>query len=80
MSEALELAVVIPTFNELRNVPVLIAKLDAALAAVEQWPQEGLIVANVVEADSLAGDGARDPRHPGARLQRWPDRDRPARR
>ena len=34
MSEAasLELAVVIPTFNELRNVPLLIAKLDAALA------------------------------------------------
>ena len=31
MNEALELAVVIPTFNELRNVPVLVAKLDAAL-------------------------------------------------
>uniref|UniRef100_UPI0035CB9020 glycosyltransferase family 2 protein n=1 Tax=uncultured Sphingomonas sp. TaxID=158754 RepID=UPI0035CB9020 len=29
---ALELAVVIPTFNELRNVPLLIAKLDQALA------------------------------------------------
>ncbi len=28
----LELAVVIPTFNELRNVPLLIGKLDAALA------------------------------------------------
>jgi dolichol-phosphate mannosyltransferase len=36
MSEALELAVVIPTFNELRNVPVLIAKLDAALAG-RRW-------------------------------------------
>ncbi len=32
MTETLELAVVIPTFNELRNVPLLIAKLDAALA------------------------------------------------
>jgi dolichol-phosphate mannosyltransferase len=36
MNEALELAVVIPTFNELRNVPVLIAKLDAALAG-RRW-------------------------------------------
>ena len=36
MSETLELAVVIPTFNELRNVPVLIAKLDAALAG-RRW-------------------------------------------
>lgn len=32
MIQRLELAVVIPTFNELRNVPLLIAKLDAALA------------------------------------------------
>jgi dolichol-phosphate mannosyltransferase len=31
VNDALELAVVIPTFNELRNVPVLVAKLDAAL-------------------------------------------------
>jgi len=31
VSQALELAVVIPTFNELRNVPLLVAKLDAAL-------------------------------------------------
>ncbi|OYY89369.1 MAG: dolichol monophosphate mannose synthase [Sphingomonas sp. 28-66-16] len=31
-SEQLELAVVIPTFNEAANVPVLIARLDAALA------------------------------------------------
>lgn len=32
MSENLEIAIVIPTFNELRNVPLLIEKLDAALA------------------------------------------------
>ncbi|MDQ2879209.1 MAG: glycosyltransferase family 2 protein [Pseudomonadota bacterium] len=32
MSEALELAVVIPTFNEAGNVPVLVAKLADALA------------------------------------------------
>lgn len=32
MTASLELAVVIPTFNELRNVPILIAKLDQALA------------------------------------------------
>ncbi|MDH7973092.1 glycosyltransferase family 2 protein [Sphingomonas sp. AR_OL41] len=32
MNRPLELAIVIPTFNEVRNVPVLVAKLDAALA------------------------------------------------
>ena len=32
MGALLELAVVIPTFNERANVPVLIAKLDQALA------------------------------------------------
>ena len=32
MSSLLDLAVVIPTFNERRNVPVLIAKLDQAFA------------------------------------------------
>ncbi|MEG3145404.1 glycosyltransferase family 2 protein [Sphingomonas sp. RT2P30] len=32
MTRPLELAIVIPTFNEVRNVPVLVAKLDAALA------------------------------------------------
>ncbi len=31
MSEQLDLAVVIPTFNERKNVPLLVAKLDAAL-------------------------------------------------
>lgn len=31
MTDPLELAVVIPTYNELRNVPVLVDKLDAAL-------------------------------------------------
>ncbi len=31
MTQTLELAVVIPTFNEVRNVPVLVARLDAAL-------------------------------------------------
>jgi len=31
MSDLLELAVVIPTFNEAANVPVLVARLDAAL-------------------------------------------------
>lgn len=31
MSESLELAVVIPTFNERANVPVLVARLEAAL-------------------------------------------------
>jgi dolichol-phosphate mannosyltransferase len=36
MTDALELAVVIPTFNERANVPVLIAKLDAALAG-RRW-------------------------------------------
>ena len=36
MSALLELAVVIPTFNERANVPVLIAKLDQALAG-RRW-------------------------------------------
>ena len=31
-AELLELAVVIPTFNEAANVPLLVAKLDVALA------------------------------------------------
>ncbi len=34
MSDMLELAVIIPTFNEAENVPVLVAKLDQALAGV----------------------------------------------
>ncbi|MCE3589829.1 glycosyltransferase, partial [Escherichia coli] len=32
MSDLLEIAVVIPTFNERANVPTLVAKLDQALA------------------------------------------------
>jgi dolichol-phosphate mannosyltransferase len=32
VNRPLEVAIVIPTFNEVRNVPVLVAKLDAALA------------------------------------------------
>jgi dolichol-phosphate mannosyltransferase len=36
MSDVLELAVVIPTFNEVRNVPLLVARLDAALAG-RKW-------------------------------------------
>ena len=34
MSDALDLAIVIPTFNERGNVPVLVAKLDQALAGI----------------------------------------------
>ncbi len=34
MSELLDLAVVVPTFNEKANVPVLVAKLDQALAGL----------------------------------------------
>ena len=36
MSDLLELAIVIPTFNERANVPTLVAKLDQALAGV-RW-------------------------------------------
>ncbi|WP_156442937.1 glycosyltransferase, partial [Sphingomonas sp. CCH9-H8] len=37
MSDAgLELAVVVPTFNESRNVPLMVAALDAALAG-RRW-------------------------------------------
>ncbi len=36
MTDALELAVVIPTFNERANVPTLVARLDAALGGV-RW-------------------------------------------
>jgi dolichol-phosphate mannosyltransferase len=34
VSDALDLAIVIPTFNERGNVPVLVAKLDQALAGI----------------------------------------------
>jgi len=55
MTGALELAVVIPTFNERANIPLLIARLDAALAG-RQWE------AIVVDDDSPDGtaDVARD--------------------
>ena len=55
MSSLLDLAVVIPTFNERRNVPVLIAKLDQALIGLN-WE------AIFVDDDSPDGtaDAARD--------------------
>lgn len=55
MSDLLEIAVVIPTFNERANVPTLIARLDAALAG-RRWE------AIVVDDDSPDGtaDAARD--------------------
>ena len=55
MNQPLELAVVIPTYNELRNVPVLVAKLDAALKG-RNWE------AIFVDDDSPDGtaDAARD--------------------
>ena len=55
MSALLELAVVIPTFNERANVPVLIAKLDQALAGLMT---AGRVVgrrAGVVESASARG-------------------------
>ena len=55
MSEALDVAVVIPTFNERGNVPLLVEKLDAALAGLS-WE------AIFVDDDSPDGtaDAARD--------------------
>ena len=55
MTEALDLAVVIPTFNERKNVPLLVEKLDAALAGLS-WE------AIFVDDDSPDGtaDAARD--------------------
>ncbi|WP_267393939.1 glycosyltransferase family 2 protein [Sphingomonas sp. GC_Shp_1] len=55
MSDLLEIAVVIPTFNERANVPTLIARLDAALAG-RRWE------AIVVDDDSPDGtaDAARE--------------------
>jgi dolichol-phosphate mannosyltransferase len=55
VSDLLEIAVVIPTFNERANVPTLIARLDAALAG-RRWE------AIVVDDDSPDGtaDAARD--------------------
>ncbi len=62
MTGALELAVVIPTFNELANVPLIVAKLDAALAGVA-W--EAIFVDDNSPdgtADAARAIGVRDPR------------------
>ncbi|WP_174287216.1 glycosyltransferase family 2 protein [Sphingomonas bacterium] len=59
MDDALELAVVIPTFNERANVPVLIAKLDQALAG-RRW--EAIFV------DDDSPDGTADAARELARL------------
>jgi len=59
---ALELAVVIPTFNERANVPLLIEKLDAALAG-RHW--EAIFVDDDSPdgtADAARALGLRDPR------------------
>lgn len=55
MTELLQLAVVVPTFNEHANVPVLVARLDQALAGI-RWE------AIFVDDDSPDGtaDAARD--------------------
>lgn len=55
MTDRLDLAIVIPTFNERRNVPLLVEKLDAALAGLS-WE------AVFVDDDSPDGtaDAARD--------------------
>jgi len=61
-SRTLELAVVIPTFNESRNVPLLVAKLDAALAG-RNW--EAIFVDDNSPdgtADAAREIGRRDPR------------------
>lgn len=47
----LELAVVVPTFNEARNVPVMVAALDAALAGL-RW--------EVIFVDDNSPDGTAD--------------------
>lgn len=62
MTGALELAVVIPTFNELANVPLIVGKLDTALAGVA-W--EAIFVDDNSPdgtADAARAIGARDPR------------------
>ena len=62
--DLLELAVVIPTFNERRNVPVLVAKLDTALAG-RNWE------AIFVDDDSPDGtaDAARELARVDARVR-----------
>ena len=63
-----------------RQVARVIGEFDAAQAAVEQRPQEGLEVADVVESDPLAGNGARNPREEcdqqAVRVERLARRDR----
>lgn len=51
MSDTLELAVVVPTFNESRNVPVMVAALDKALAG-RRW--------EVIFVDDNSPDGTAD--------------------
>ena len=62
MSHGLELAIVIPTFNEVRNVPLLVAKLDAALVG-RTW--EAVFVDDNSPdgtADAARAIGRHDPR------------------
>lgn len=61
MSDLLDLAVVIPTFNEKGNVPVLIARLDQALAGIN-W--EAIFV------DDDSPDGTADAVREIARIDR----------
>ncbi|WP_308815326.1 glycosyltransferase family 2 protein [Sphingomonas sp. GV3] len=61
MSDLLEIAVVIPTFNERANVPTLVAKLDQALVE-RQW--EAIFV------DDDSPDGTADAARELARLDR----------
>ena len=51
MSSTLELAVVVPTFNESRNVPLMVAALDAALSG-RRW--------EVIFVDDNSPDGTAD--------------------
>ncbi|WP_242146763.1 glycosyltransferase family 2 protein [Sphingomonas sp. BAUL-RG-20F-R05-02] len=62
MSQTLDVAVVIPTFNEVRNVPLLVAQLDAALAG-RAW--EAIFVDDDSPdgtADAVRAIGRVDPR------------------
>jgi dolichol-phosphate mannosyltransferase len=61
VSDLLDLAVVIPTFNEKGNVPVLVAKLDQALAGIN-W--EAIFV------DDDSPDGTADAIRELARIDR----------
>jgi dolichol-phosphate mannosyltransferase len=61
MSDRLDLAIVIPTFNERANVPLLVAKLDAALTGLA-W--EAIFV------DDNSPDGTADAARELARIDR----------